>query len=54
MSPITQAARERLMVYLHDHQVPNEPAPPHPSMIGRLIDNLIAAVRSERPEDHPF
>ncbi len=54
MSPVTQAARERLAEYLKTHTIPNEPLPPRPSMLWQLIDNLIQAVRAERPEDSPF
>lgn len=54
MSPITAAARERLMQYLQVHQRPHEPDPPTSGMIERLIADLVAAVRSELPSDRPF
>lgn len=54
MSPITAAARARLMDYMREHVKPNQPPPPEPSTLLRLINDLIAAVRGEQPGDRPF
>jgi len=54
MSPITQAARQRLEVYVRAQQLPeNYPTPPQP-LLRMLIDELIAAVRGEQKSDLPF
>jgi len=54
MSPITAEARDRIVRYLQAHQPPNEPPPPEPNPIRRMLDDLIAAVRGEQPSDRPF
>lgn len=52
MSPITREARDRIETYLRLHTTPNDPPPP--LGIRSLLDDLIAAVRGEQPEDHEF
>lgn len=50
MSPITAAARERLDTYLHE-TVPDRRTE---RMLRQMIDDLVAAIRAEWPEDNVF
>ncbi len=54
MSPITAAARQRLELYVRAHQLPENYPTPTQSLLRRLIDDLVAAVRAEQPSDRAF
>ena len=60
MSPITQAARERLDIWVRTNLESKRPPPDETRKarqrlsLRHLIDDLIAAVRGEQKEDSPF
>lgn len=54
MSPITQAARQRLELFVRAQQLPENYPSPTPGLLRMLIDELIMAVRGEQKDDLPF